>query len=286
MKFKKSLFILILAVFLISIAAVCASDVNDTQMASQDDAAIESTDENMIMVEDSEPAVSTAENGEIVSAGVDDEIVGAENDLEELSANPGTYSGLSSEIGSGGDIVLTHDYYTYDNGITIVISIDNSVIDGKGAIIDMAGSNMRAFNVTASGVTIKNLTIRNANAEGNGGAVYFWGQGTVTNCNFNNNTASSDGGAVYFYENGEVTNCSFINNTASSDGGALYFNGDCELTNCIFVNNIVEYFGGAVNIKQNGNVTNCNFTNNQVTGFISWAGAVEMDTCLKKRSSL
>ena len=134
MKFKKSMLILILAVFLISIAGVCASDVNDTQMASQDDAAIESTDENMIMVEDIEPAVSTAENGEIVSAGVDDEIVGAENDLEELSANPGTYSGLSSEIGSGGDIVLTHDYYTYDNGTTITISTSNSVIDGNGTI--------------------------------------------------------------------------------------------------------------------------------------------------------
>ena len=68
MKFKKSMFILILAVFLISIAGVCASDVNDTAVASQDDAVMESTDENMITVEDSEPALSTEENGEIVSS--------------------------------------------------------------------------------------------------------------------------------------------------------------------------------------------------------------------------
>ena len=86
MKFKKSMLILILAVFLLSIAGACASDVNDTQMASQENAAMESTDENLIAVEDIEPAVSTAENEEIVSAG-DDEIVGVENEVQKKHAH-------------------------------------------------------------------------------------------------------------------------------------------------------------------------------------------------------
>ena len=264
MKFKKSLFILILAVFLISIAGVCASDVNDTQMASQENAAIESTDENLITVEDIEPTVSTASNDEILSAGVDDEIVGAENDLDELRANPSTYSGLSSEIGSGGDIVLTHDYYTYDKGSTIVISIDNSVIDGKGAIIDMAGSNMRAFNVTASGVTIKNLTIQNGNVSDNGGAIYFKNAGTVENCNFVNNNVSNlfgKGGAVYFNGTGNVINCNFTDNYGGY-GGAVYFSTNGDVSGCSFVNNTAIISGGAVLIKKGGVVTDCNFTNN------------------------
>ncbi|WP_292850106.1 hypothetical protein [Methanobrevibacter sp.] len=36
MKFKNSMLILILTVFLISIAGVCASDVNDTAIAGQE----------------------------------------------------------------------------------------------------------------------------------------------------------------------------------------------------------------------------------------------------------
>ncbi len=69
------------------------------------------------------------------------------------------------------NVELQHDYYTYDTGDTISISVEDSVIDGKGAVIDMAGSNIRAFTVSASGVTIKNLTIKNANYGGSGGAI-------------------------------------------------------------------------------------------------------------------
>ena len=102
------------------------------------------------------------------------------------AANSGTYSGLSNEIGSGGNIVLNHDYYTYDFGSTIEISIDNSVIDGNGAVIDMAGSNIRAFLVKASNVTIKNLTIINCYAgTDDPEPIYFEKQGYLTNvlCN-------------------------------------------------------------------------------------------------------
>ncbi len=143
MKYKKIMFMLVLAVFLLSITCVSASEIDDTL-------------------------------------------------ANVLSDNSGTYSGLSAEIGSGRNIELQHDYYTYDTGNTISISVADSVIDGKGATIDMTGSNIRAFYVNASGVTIKNLTIINANYEGDGGAIYFSGSatsGTVSNCNFINNGA-------------------------------------------------------------------------------------------------
>ena len=132
--------------------------------------------------------IDTNDTGTL-SASDDDEIVSEENDLDELSANPtnpSTFSELSGEIGSGGQVELVHDYYSYDgSGSTIYISTPNSVINGKGAVIDMAGSNIRPFYVTASGVTFQNLTIKNANYNGDGGAIYFTSSassGTVKNC--------------------------------------------------------------------------------------------------------
>lgn len=86
-----------------------------------------------------------------------------ETDCETLSTDPGNYSGLAEEIAPGGHIELKHDYYTYDSGSTITINVDGTVIDGNGAVIDMAGSNIRALLVNAPGVSIINLTIKNAN---------------------------------------------------------------------------------------------------------------------------
>ncbi|MEE3491214.1 MAG: hypothetical protein VZR10_10110, partial [Methanobrevibacter sp.] len=155
----------------------------------------------------------------------------------------------------------------YDSGPTIEISDADSVIDGKGAIINMSGSNIRAFDVRASGVTIKNLTIINANYEGDGGAIYFSGSatsGTVSNCNFINNTASQWGGAIRFSSTGAVTNCNFVDNKAAGDysfGGAVHFSSIGNVSNCNFTNNTSSGEGGAINMGS-GTVTNCNFTNN------------------------
>ncbi len=99
-------------------------------------------------------------------------------------ASPGSYSHLVQEIGSGGNIVLeTYDYYYYDDGSTITISQNNSVIDGNGAVIDMEGSNISVFRITANNVTIKNLTI--INCAGTDGPIKFEKNGHLENviCN-------------------------------------------------------------------------------------------------------
>ena len=167
----------------------------------------------------------------------DDTTLAQAND-ETLSAGEYTYSKLREQINSGENIInLAKGNYSYTNGDgdTIEITTQNMVINGNGAVIDMLGSTIRAFNVNTTGVTIKNLTIKNANFNGNGSAIYFNQSGSVTNCNFVNNTASGDGGAVYFSSNGDVTNCNFTNNKATGDysyGGAIYFNRDGTVTNC------------------------------------------------------
>ncbi len=186
-----------------------------------------------------------------------------------------TYSELSREIGSGGNIKLMYDYYTFDYGPTIEITTKNSIIDGNGAVIDMAGSDINALLITASNVTIKNLTIKNANISDKGGAIYFTNLGTVENCNFINNSAS-DGGAVYFFNEGNVRNSNFTNNSAGY-GGAICFTDNIigSVENCNFINNTAYFNGGAICFENAGNVSNCNFTNNQATS--NNGGAVYFD---------
>ena len=257
MKYKKSIILLVLAVFILSINCVSASELDDTL-------AIEDTNHNGLSVDNDiiEDNLQTSEENDELALTDNDETLSAKNDTDVLSDNSGTYSGLSAEIGSGGNIELQHDYYTYDGGNPIFIIVADSVIDGKGATINMTGSNIRAFYVIASGVTIKNLTIINANSNGDGGAIYFTGSGTVLNCNFVNNTASGDGGAVLFNDEGTVSNCNFTDNSATVYGGAVYFNGNGDVTNCNFAGKTANYNGGAVYFYKEANVTNCNFTGN------------------------
>ena len=248
MKYKKTIILLALVVFLLSIAGVSASEIDNT-IASENANTIELSTDN-----DIEDNLQTSEENEALASTDYDEAI-AQTDTEVLGADSATYSDLAEEISQPGNITLTHKSYTYDKDATaITISEANKVIDGNGAVIDMNGSTIMAFTVTASGVTIKNLTIKNANYNGNGGAIYFSSSatsGTVSNCNFADNKATGDysyGGAVYFSSNGEVTNCNFADNTATNDGGAVYIFKTGAVTNCTFTNNTAKS-GNAIPIE-------------------------------------
>ena len=165
MKYNKY-FMIVLSIFLILfvfIGSASAADANGTDILSAND------------------------NNEIISTTIDNnEILTTGNDVSN-------YSELSSEIAVGGQIELQHDYYKYNSGNTINIPND-CFIDGKGAVIDMEGSSIRAFIINGSNVIINNLTIKNVNSEDEGGAIYSETGGIVTNCNFINNSAGFTGG--------------------------------------------------------------------------------------------
>ena len=285
MKYKKTIIILALVVFLLSIAGVSASEIDNT-IASENANTIELSADNDII----EDNLQTSEENEALASTDYDEAI-AQTDTEVLGADSAKYSDLAEEISQPGNIKLNHKNYTYDKGGTIIISEANKVIDGNGAIIDMNESTIRAFTVTASGVTIKNLTIKNANYNGNGGAIYFDWTGTVSNCNFADNTATL-GGAVYFLYTGTVTNCNFTNNTATdtlSNGGAVYFDWTGTVTNCNFTDNKATQHGGAVYFLNQGTVSNCNFADNSASRggailSVPYLG-VTVDTCIFKTDS-
>ena len=219
------LLISLLLLLLFSVQSVAAVSDNDGNLTS------ESIDlsicDNTGDVSSDEPSNNQAD------------VLSASNELDVLGADEASYSTLSDEISRGGNVELLHDYYRcYGGESTISISGDNRIIDGRGAIIDMMGSTIPAFNVVGSGVTIKNLTIKNANINGNEGAIYFSNSGTVENCNFTNNTAKNQGGAIRFSSTGTVKNCNFVDNKATGDygrGGAVYFYGNGDVTNCNFI---------------------------------------------------
>ena len=270
MEYKKTIILLALVVFLLSIAGVSASEIDNT-IASENANTIELSTDN-----DIKDNLQTSEENMVFTSTDYDEALSAQTDTDVLGADSATYSNLAEEIGHSGNIILTHKSYTYDGGEPIDISEDNKVIDGNGAVIDMNGSTIRAFTVYALGVTIKNLTIKNANYNGDGGAIYFSNlatSGTVTNCNFTNNKATGDGGAVYFYNTGTVSNCNFAGNNAAF-GGAVYFYNTGTVSNCNFTNNKASVDGGAINMGS-GTVSNCNFTNNTAG---DWGGAINMDS--------
>ena len=264
MRFKKRLIILMLAIFLVSIAAVSAADANDTIVASEDANQIELSSNNVI----DEDNLKTSENNAILAQDNDDETISAEVDSEILTANQGTFSNLRTDIANGGN--LTKSYYKYQNndGSTIEITTPMT-INGNGAIIDMAGAGIRTFFVSASGVTFNNLTIINGQISEKyitGIAIYFRGSSAcVTNCNFFNNHAIGDhsgGGAIFFEEDCTVTNCNFTDNSAN-EGGAMFMDSG-TVSNCNFVNNAAKasnYGGGAI-LMDSGTISNCNFTNN------------------------
>ena len=292
----------IIICILFALSSVCASDVNDTAMVDADEEIeLAAAENDLNAIEDDKEMLSAS----------DDVIVTAENDLGKLATNPGNFSDLAKEIGAGGNITLKHDYYAYDKGSTIYIGGDNIVIDGNGAVIDMAGSkNLKVFHVMGSGVTIKNLTIKNSSYNFNGGAIFFDKYGTVDNCNFDNNQvfqserySPGNGAAIFFYEGGHVLNSNFTNNRANADdggaifcsilsysiiencnfidnyafgsGGAVYL-GSGIIKNCIFVNNMVKTcHGGAIQFYFEGEVINCSFTNNRADKFCG--GAIDFN---------
>ena len=222
MKYKKTIILLVLAIFIFGVASVCASDVNDTAIAREDDSIVElsQADADEIMLTDENELISQTDNG-LISEG-----------------NSGSFAELQINITQateGSTLTLNKNYECEDGFDSGGILINKSItIDGQGNKIDAQGKS-RIFKITAENVILKNIIFTNGKTT-DGGAVYFSGTGEVTNCNFTNNTASGDGGAVYFWDQGTVTNCNFVDNSASHGGAIFSMEWYTTADTCIFKN--------------------------------------------------
>lgn len=278
MKYKKGLIFICLIICLFSIASVCASDVNETVVASGGQSY------DLITVDDNNEIV-TLNNQNKDNVSVDENVENvATTDENELSANPGTFTDLANEIkNSNGALYLNRSYiYTssedssYVNGISINKKI---TIYGNGFTIN-GNYKSSAFLMTYDNIIISNILFINCKAHnsdgyGNalGGAIFCKNaKNTIFNCTFIN-CSSTYGGAICSYgSNTLINNCNF-EDCFGEMGGAICISADeCIISDTNFKNckfswylTTPDYYssslkGGAIYLSgSKENINNCTF---------------------------
>lgn len=123
MKYKRGFIFICLIICLFSIASVCASDVNEALMASEDQS-------NDLIELENQDKISTANNAEINAGGIGDNQAILGN-----SSDTGTFDELHTLIrntSEGGILELDKDY-RYDDVSKEGIEINKAItIDGNG----------------------------------------------------------------------------------------------------------------------------------------------------------
>ena len=233
MKYKKTMIIMLLAIFLFGIASVWASDANDTSIASEGNMQIESTQENS----------------------------------EILTDNAKTFTQLDKDIDESQDTFeMQHDYAfsnESDNG-PVVIDKSNFTINGNNHILD-GNKQSSIFNITANNVTINNLVFINGNALW-GGAVYAKGQVTLNNVTFISNNASR-GGAIYSVGQLTLHNGTFISNNATRGGAIAHYNETLNCSDSRFIDNSAERGSSIYSQNATSNVCNSLFSSGRSDKF-------------------
>ncbi|MBO7210701.1 MAG: hypothetical protein J6V44_06810, partial [Methanobrevibacter sp.] len=212
MKFKKSLLIVCLIIFLFSIASVSANEIDDVAITAEDNGII-SVDEE-----------SSAENmDEILTES------SQENVIEADAEDDGTFSALQKKINDAeeGAVITLDKDYTYDEGFSkrgIRIN-KNLTINGNGHTLDGLSQSriflVRYGLIDNNHVVLNNIKFTNGNTDLYGGAIFNYGNLTVNNCVFTNNYAKYCGGAINSVGHLNLKNSNFTKNTAGGDGGAV-----------------------------------------------------------------
>ena len=218
---KKILMLLICAMSLLTVSAVCGAENAAGDILSIENATVEVASDNQTII--------ATESG----AGTFEELAG------EISATP-----------QGATLNLVRDYRNGASGDAIIIQ-KPITIDGQGHTID-ANHLSGIFDVKSNGVTLKNIIFINGYDSENGGAIHFkaGSSSNIMNSSFINCSAMY-GGALYLDVNADctITDSNFENNAAGVLGGSIFAVGgnDVSLNRTTFSKCISRYdCGGAV----------------------------------------
>jgi predicted outer membrane repeat protein len=181
-------------------------------------------------------------------------------------------------------LTVTVQNITFQNGytseVTLGSAIDfsaagtltvlNSTFTGNGGFgAALAGKNHAPslFAPQPAIVVDNSLFSSNGSAtdSGNGGAIFAYGDLTVTNSTFLNNSSSTRGGAIVAEAALTVQANLFANNFASDGGGAINVVGGgptADISNNTFVNNQATNLGGAVIVERDANFAYNTFVDN------------------------
>ena len=261
MKYKKSIIILIITIFLFSIASVCASDANTTATAIAD----EQTNEEINEIEADNPASD------------DSQILGSSAGNEILKSGPTTvtnhtFQAIQSAINEGHDtIYLEPGTYTGNNSIFISENLNSFTFIGNSTILDGQGAMSMLFASNSGNVTLKNIIFANGAYKGGGAIMVDRVNVQIINCTFTNNTASGMGGAIIAdWSTVNVINSTFTNNKANTEGGAIaWMVSNLIVEGCIFTNNTAEGCSIVYGMSGHGKITGSVFTNNRANAIVS-----------------
>ena len=242
-------------VFIISVSAVSAADLNNDSLSGPSD------------IGDYNHLCSDNDDG--------------------ISQTPGSFADLQLEIDNApaGSVLDLYRDYKGSAGSKINVNKDLT-IDGHGHTIDcLNAEGCHGFYSSSGGIVLKNIQIINANLKHNnydacGGAVQIVGsaQYSIDNCTFEKNCVDCHGGAIYNGGGNSLTikNCEFFSNNAEGCGGAVFSYGVLHIENSIFESNKAYSEGGAVYDTQDVNVIGCLFKSNDVKGSLSqcYGGAI------------
>lgn len=276
MKYKKTLAILSILLFLFCIASVSASDTNGTTTtSSQNTDVLDQSNQNTIAV--------------------------------TLEEDDGTFTSLQKKIdraNASSTITLDRDY-TYDEGFptTGLIITKDLTINGNGHTLNGAGKSrilLVMFGLSGKNkVVLNNVKFSNGKTQLYGGAIFNYGDLTINNCVFTNNYAACCGGAIASVGHANYKNSQFNKNTAKGDGGAIitlsidkidfyptfYYSKNAtgsmdfimdiynditikfakeQVSNCVFTNNVAKgRGGGAIYAFGHIAITSCTFNSNK-----------------------
>ena len=173
--------------------------------------------------------------------------------------------GINS-VTENGTVYIADGTYsgTGNTNLTITKNMNITGQSQQGTIINGQQSGNSIFTINKGvTVTITNLTLTNGTDTNYGGAIYNYGNLTITNSTLTDNTAAV-GGAIYNYGNLTITNSTLKDNTATNTGGAIINDhGTLTVTNSTLTDNTAQQQGGAIyNYQGTLTVTNSTLTDN------------------------
>ena len=260
MKYKKSMIILIITIFLFSIASACASDANTTATAMVD----EQTTEEVNEIEVNNP---TSDDSQILGSSASNEILKEKS----ITITNHTFEAIESAIYARYDIIYLEPG-TYNGTDTIgIMGMENVKIIGNSTILDGQGMTEIFFIENSANIMMQDITFINGNFDDGGAVIATYSNVQIIDCTFINNTASLMGGAIMLtLVDAEVINSTFENNKAISDGGAIGFiGGNVKIEGCIFTNNTSEGSSIVGGQAATANISTSIFTDNSAAVIVS-----------------
>lgn len=225
---KKKMFLIAALMFLIiSICAVSAEDVNQT-------------DDNLQIID-----------SDAISAG--------ESTVE-------SFTDLSEDISDTDELNITSDYKfnsatdgDFIKGIDITVLEGNTyTIYGNGHVID-ADNQAGIFRFTNGTVVMKNLTIANANMSS---IILYNCELYTDNVIFENNNDAHEGAAIYVESSDYYSNHDkFVNNYADNGASVYSLNSIIEINNSTFISNKAVHWSLIYGYNSIMTVNNTIFTN-------------------------